>query len=199
MTLDDAKRYWWSDRNAETPRTSPDQLLALVKADAARFDKRVRFRDVREMVAAAIGVALIAPTAIHANGLARLGVVVVIAAAVLIAVKLSRAARTPFEAGVDHPVAVALRAERSQLNAQIHLLETVLWWYVGPMWLGLVMIIAGRGGASWLTLGCSAAVTVLSFVVLQLNAITARRYLRPRSDDLSRLLAEFDVSANAAG
>jgi hypothetical protein len=150
------------------------------------------------MVGAAIGVALIAPTAIHANGLTRLGVVVVIAAAVLIAVKLSRAARAPFEAGVDHPVAVALRAEWTQLNAQIRLLESVLWWYVGPMWLGLVMIIAGRAGASWLTLGCSAAVTVLSLVVLQLNAIAARRHLRPRRDDLSRLLAEFDVSANSA-
>jgi membrane protein implicated in regulation of membrane protease activity len=66
------------------------------------------------------------------------------------------------------------------------------------MWLGLVMIIAGRAGASWLTLGCSAAVTVLSLVVLQLNAIAARRHLRPRRDDLSRLLAEFDVSANSA-
>lgn len=197
MSLDDAKAYWWSQHDAGTPPLSDDDILALVKSEAKRFDRRILFRDLREMIAAGVAVVLIAPSALHANLLTRLGVVVLIAALVLIAVKLRRARRMPGAAGMEQPAALVLEGERSKMDAQIRLLESVLWWYLGPIWLAVVMIIAGRAGASWLTLGCTAVVTLLSLALYQLNMHAARRYLRPRRDELSRLLAEVDPSSEA--
>lgn len=197
MSLDDAKAYWWSQHDAGTPTLSDDDILALVKSEAKRFDRRIRFRDLREMIAAGVAVVLIAPSALHANLLTRLGVAALIAAFVLMSVKLHRSRRMPGAAGMEQPAALVLKRERSKVDAQIRLLETVLWWYLGPIWLALVMIVAGRAGASWFTLGCAAVFTLLSIVLYRLNMHAARRYLRPRRDELSRLLAEVDPSSEA--
>lgn len=197
MSLDDAKADWWSQQDAGTPPLSDDDTLALVKSESKRFDRRILFRDLREMIAAGIGVVLIAPSARHANLLTRLGVVILIAALVLITVKLWRARRMPGAAGMEQPAALVLKGERAKVDAQIQLLESVLWWYSGPIWLALVMIIAGRAGASWLTLGCAAVITLLSWALYRLNVYAAHRYLRPRRDELSRLLAEVDPSSDA--
>jgi hypothetical protein len=198
MSLDEAKTYWWSQHEGGPLPRSSDDILRLVKSDAKRFDRRILFRDLREMIAAGIAAVLIAPGAVHASLLTRLGVVVVIAALVLVAVRLHRARRTRSAAGMDRPVARVLKEERGKIDAQIRLLETVLWWYVGPIWLGVIMIIAGRVGTSWLTLASAAVVTLLSWALYRLNVHAARQHLRPRRDELSRLLAEVDPSGEAA-
>jgi putative copper export protein len=172
---------------------SADELLAFVKSEAKRFDRQILLRDLREVIAGVLAIALIAPTAVRANLLTRLGTVVVIAALVFIVVRLTRARRESRGDAMDRPVALVLRAEQAKIDTQIRLLETVFWWYVGPLWLGMVMIIAGRDGISWLTLVLVAALTALSVALLRVNAHAARRYLRPRRDRLAQLLGDVDL------
>lgn len=194
MNIDDARTWWRSPQNEEAPPLSDVALLALVKAEAKRFDRRIALRDLREIAAAAIAAVLIAPTAVHANLLTRLGVLVMVAALVLVVVTLLRARRVARAPHMEQPVAFALRADRANIDAQIRLLKSVLWWYVGPIWAGLVMIFVGRAGLSWLTLGCVLAITLLSILVYRLNVFAADSYLLPRRTELSRLLAVIDAS-----
>jgi hypothetical protein len=199
MNLNDARGSWQSHGEGAPPRLSGDELLAFVKAEAKRFDRQILLRDLREVIAGVLAIALVAPTAVRANPLTRLGTVVVITALVFIVVRLTRARRKSRGDAMDRPVALALRAEQAKIDTQIHLLETVLWWYVGPLWLGLVMIIAGRDGISWMTLAWVAALTAFSLALLRVNAHAARRYLWPRRDRLAQLLGDLDPRDASAG
>jgi hypothetical protein len=194
MNIDDTKQVWLSD-DGPPWRQSPEELLAFVRSEARRFDRQILLRDLREVIAAALAAVLIAPTALHANLLTRVGTVVVIASLALIVVRLARARhaqRRDAVGSMHRPVALVLRSEKAKIDGQIRLLETVLWWYVGPLWLGLAMVIVGRANVSWAAAAWTAALTASSILLVRVNASVARRYLGPRRDRLARLVEQLD-------
>jgi len=197
MTLEDARAAWRA-YDDDLVALNDDDILALVKSRAARLERQLRRRDWRELIASIAGAVLIAPIAINAGWITRAGVVVVLAGLVLIAVKLTRASRVRARVRVDAPVNAVLRAEQSRVDAQIRLLGTVLWWYVLPIAVGSVMIVAGRLGVSWFTAGYVVATALLSWGVVWLNARVVRRTLRPMRDELTELLAQIESPNGSA-
>jgi small neutral amino acid transporter SnatA (MarC family) len=191
MTLDEARMAWHALDDDPALSLSDDDILALVKSRAARFERQIRRRDWREVIAALVGAVLIAPVAAHSGLVTRVGVVIVIAGLVLIVVKL-RLAR-PGHAGprLDVPVSAVLQAEQARVDAQIGLLQTVLWWYVAPIAIGSVMIVGGTAGASRFTFWYAVGVALLSWGVVWLNTRAVRRVLRPLRDELTELLSSI--------
>jgi hypothetical protein len=181
-------------RGVETSRALDDgDILALVQSESRRLDRRIRRRDARELIAAAIGGLLIAPGMFRGPLLSRIGAAIVICGLVVIAVRLARA-RNIDSAASDASLSVvaALEAELRRVDAQIALLESVLWWYVAPVLAGAFMIVAGSLGASRITLAYGVAVMLLAWGIVALNARAARRVLHPRRAELCALLAQFD-------
>ena len=181
-------------RGVETsPALVDGEILALVRSESRRLDRRIRRRDARELIAAAIGGLLIAPGMFRGSLLSRIGAAVVIGGLVVIAVRLTRA-RNVDSAASDASLSVvaALEAELRRVDAQITLLESVLWWYVAPVLAGAFMIVAGSLGASRITLAYGVAVMLLAWGIVALNARAARRVLHPRKAELRALLGQFD-------
>lgn len=175
---------------------SDDDMLALIQAKARKLDRQIRFRDWRETIAAGLGILLIAPMAVHASPLKRVGVAVVIAGLLLIVVTLARARRAP-RAGLDLPVTTRLRAERTRIDAQVELLENVLSWYVGPIAVGTVLMVIGDGPPWWISACYTALMAVFSWGLFQLNRRAARNYLRPRRDEVAALLSRLESAPDA--
>jgi hypothetical protein len=191
MTLEDMKQEWGAQQDAELVRLSPEEILLHVKAESRRLERQVRFRDWREIVAAAAALVIIVPGAIHANLVTRIGTVALVAAFALMGFALFRARRVAGPGSMEMSVAEVLRHERSRVEAQVRLLEGVMRWYLGPIFIALVTIVAGRAGLSVFTDGFAAGMAILSLVIYRLNRTAARTYLRPRLDELSHLLAEM--------
>jgi hypothetical protein len=196
MTLppDPARRTWPSSAGDVSTTLDDEEILALVQSEARQLDRQIRHRDWRELGIGVVGALLIAPAALHAPPLARLGAVIILGGLVLIAVQLTRARRVAGAGAADPslPVAAALRAERQRIDAQIALLDSVLWWYVGPIAVGAVMMVAGSRGASWFTLGYAVVVALLAWGIVALNARAVRRTLRPKRQELTGLLAQLE-------
>lgn len=197
MTLEDTRAAWRA-YDDDLFALDDDDILALVKSRAAQFERQIRRRDWRELIASIVGAVLIAPIAIHAGQITRAGVAVVLAGLVLIAATLTRASRVGSPVHVDAPVNAVLRAEQSRVDAQIRLLGRVLWWYVLPIAVGSVMIVAGSRGVSWFTAGYVVVVALLSGGVVWLNARAVRRTLRPLRDELTELLAQIESPNGSA-
>ena len=175
-----------------SPALDDGDILALVQSESRRLDRRIRRRDARELIAAAIGGLLMAPGIFLGPVLSRVGAAVVICGLVVIAIRLTRARNVDRAASdASLPVVASIEAELRRVDAQIALLESVLWWYVTPVLAGAFMIVAGRLGASRLTLAYGVALMLLAWGIVALNGRAARRILYPRKAELRALLAQF--------
>lgn len=170
-----------------------DELVERIARRAEEFESAVRRRDLLETVAAVAVVAFFGyEVATAPSLLAKTGAAVVLAGACLVVWRLWRA-RAAF--GTDdaaRPVADRLRLQRRKVEAQIELLESVLWWYVSPLALGAVLFVVGLGGASGRTALALAVVAGVGVAVWWLNRRVVRRDLRPRCEELTRRLRRLE-------
>lgn len=171
-------------------------ILALVHTGSRRLDRRIRWRDWRELAASAVVAVWIVPAAFRGPLLSRMGAIVILAGLVLVVFRLLRARRIGGATAVDAslPVAEALRAELRRVDAQIALLESVGWWYVAPLLGGSVLLVVGQSGARapWLTIGYAAFAALFGWGVIVLNARAVRRALRPKRDELNAFLTQLE-------
>lgn len=121
--------------------------LEQVRARARKFQRTVRFRNLREYLAAVVVTVVFTAQAIHfADPLRRIGAILVVAGAVYIAWHLHR-----WGSSKEVP-ANYLEFHRRELERQRDLLSNIWRWYLGPMIPGLFLItLAGlldkRGAA----------------------------------------------------
>lgn len=201
MNLDDAKTLWSSDnepmrddRSAQT--LSNADIVRLVKKQSDAFDQKIRRRDLLESVAAVAVLLFFGWLAWHdPSRLVQAGSLIIMGGSALIFWRLRRA-RTRFaDAPADRPVKQMLRHERAKVDAQIHLLESVLWWYIAPLAVGVLLVTIGDNGWSGFTIGYAVVVVLGSAIIYALNQRAVRRSLQPRREELTHLLDQIDEGA----
>lgn len=194
MPLDDARSSWRSGDDAFEDAMSDRELLGLVKQKSQAFDDAIRKRDRRETIAGTVVGLFFLPFVfiMDPSWLTQVGVALVLAGIALTIWMPRRARRRSTDASLGLPLADVLRSERAKLDAQIRLLRNVLWWYIGPLAIGIVLVVLGTGGLSWYTLGYAVLMAVVSAVVYRLNQQAVRRRLLPRRRELTRLLHEME-------
>ena len=180
----------------ELTRLTDEDLLALVQTKSRHFQRQIRFRDWRELIAGAVAGILIAPAAVRGPLVARAGALVILGGLVLVAFRLWQARRPTAPSAIDVtlPVATALGAELRRVDAQIALLEGVAWWYVAPLIGGSVLLVAGwHGRAGWLfTLSYAIGAALLAWGIIALNQRAVRRVLQPKRNEIVGLLAQIE-------
>lgn len=183
--------HWRSGAEPGPSDASDAAVLAAVRARSAALDRTIRRRDRRETVASLIVLLLFAVPLIGGPWLSRAGALLVMAGCVVTIAQLRRTRRRHPAPAPDQPLVHVLAAEQARLEAQIHLLRSVPWWYVAPIALGAVLVFAGAQGASRTTAVYALAVAALAAGVVWLNRAAAERHLEPRRDDIDRLMREL--------
>jgi len=179
----------------EVTRLTDDEILALVATQSHRFQRQIRLRDWRELIAGGVVAVMIAPALLRGSALTRVGALIILAGIGLVAFKLFAARRltTP---GVDPalPIANALHVELDRVDAQISLLSGVAWWYVAPLLGGSVLLAAGaRGLAGWpYTIGYTVFAALLGWGIIVLNHRAVQRTLQPKRKEILALLAQIE-------
>lgn len=191
MKLDDAKEAWQNADDASETSLSDEALLALVKEEAEAFDEKIRRRDRREFIAAAVVFSFFSVMLFDPSWMVRAGATVVMASSVWIAWTLRRT-RSRESPSSERPVAEVIRSERAKVDRQIRLLESILWWYIAPPALGLSLVVAGDVGLSWFALIYGLGGAGVFGCVYHLNQRAVREDLRPRRRKLTRRLRRLD-------
>lgn len=193
MTLDEYREAWQEQADEDRNAPAEEELLARVKRRAEAFDRKIFWRDVREIGAALLVTALFGWWSLRAGEpLVRIGALVVVAGAALVVWRLRAARRDGTDERAALPVAERIRAEMRKLNAQIELLESVLWWYVSPFVVGLALMILGGDGSIASSLLQVTLVLLAGAAVWWLNRRAVRRGLRPRRRELADLLRKVE-------
>jgi Ca2+/Na+ antiporter len=191
MNLDEARRVWRSQTMPEGPKRSESEMLQFVKRESSAFDRTIARRDRREVIAGIVVAALFFPLLVDGPWLSRVGVLVVLAAVLLIHRRLAAARRVEASERVDLSLAELLETERTKVNGQIRLLESVVSWYIIPPAVGAMLVVIGLDGLSWFTAGYTVFTLAVSVIVYRMNRLAVRHDLRPRRAELERLIHEL--------
>lgn len=185
-----------SDNAEELTRLTDEEILALVETRSQRFQRQIRFRDWRELIAGGVVAVMIAPAVLRGPVLARAGALIILAGIVLVAFRLLAARRLTTSDGIDPalPVANALHVELDRVDAQISLLSGVAWWYVAPLLGGSVLLAAGaRGLSGWpYTLVYTVFAGLLGWGIIVLNHRAVQRTLQPKRQEILALLEQIE-------
>ncbi len=137
----------------------PERALRTVRGRAERFGRTIRRRDWRETIAAGLVAVFFGWIAFHERDVwARAAAVWIALSGVWIAVYLYWQSRTSQTAAATVTLDEYGKALLESYERQIALLKTVKYWYVGPMWVGLIGLAAARwrldhNTAAWVTAG----------------------------------------------
>jgi hypothetical protein len=166
----------WQSQPVEVTKMSVEEL----RRRAGKFERRIRWRNIREYVASLIATGLMAYFYIGANDVAsRVTFALFIAAMLWIVVTLHRigsAKRTP----LDVDTLTTHQFYRADLERQLAVVKTVWWWYLAPMVPGMIgcsvsYIMKPHHAAAWAGLALMNALFIVSFYgVWKLNMRAAR-------------------------
>ncbi len=190
MELDQLREIWL--RGAVPP---PAQLAPVLERLRA-LDRTIRRRDWMETGSALAMIPIFLWVAVAATAtLTRAGALIVVGACVVIPFRLRAARRLPLDRGDS--IAGAIRHELARVRAQERLLRTVLWWYLGPLGVGLALLIVGSLPSFWPAAGSLTVMAWLYWQIWRLNQRAVERQLEPRIRELLSWLAGLEEGARA--
>ena len=138
-TQDDFRNLWHSEAGIQ-PATRGEEMLTLVIERTRRFDRQIAVRNSIECIASALVVGMFAWFAWRApNEIIRAGMAIVALSGVWIAFYILRygGGPKPLDPGID--LSAYPRILRESYERQIRLLRRVKYWYLLPLYIGLVV------------------------------------------------------------
>lgn len=157
----------WQSQPVAASRFSAEEI----RDKAVRFQRALRFRNLREYAAAACVLVVFGGYAWQASTwLSKAGPALVVLGTLYIVYRLStRAASRPVPGGEDGGVTEScLRFHRRELERQLDLLRTVGRWYLAPLVPGLFVMFLDRFVEAWARGGIAVAVSLGSALVVAL-------------------------------
>jgi hypothetical protein len=185
---DELRRLWQSNE----PEKKMNNVISIseIREQSTAFERKMRFRNMREYVAASIIVVAFGWRALHAHSwLEAASCVELVGAAIWITSALLKKGES--DPGHNATLKQLLHYHRSQMDRQIKLLSRVMVWYLAPIAVGLVGLLAAdamRLGLTPTILGTMIVFVVLFVAIAILNKRAAAklendRAMLPQGDD----------------
>jgi len=198
MTFDELQKNWRSQEPGPKLAIEPDMLLREIKRNSKSFESSVFWRDVREVGTAAVLIPVFLYYGIRDSlwPSCLLAVLCLWVAVFMVADRIVQKRRLPC---LSNTLFNCVESSLAQINHQIWLLNNVLWWYLAPLGIG-VLVWFGHCSISlmkiekppigWILfiLGCIVGTILLYWGIYWLNQRAVRKELVPRKDELEELL-----------
>ena len=153
--------------------------MSIVQHRMRRFDRMIAGRNLLECIAAAVVMVFFGWAALHApNPITRTGFLVIVASAAWIIFYMLRYGRPSISVDPSQSLTGYTRALVKSYDHQIRLLKSVKYWYLLPMYVGLLITSAGlflqrekAGNLVWWDLGGPLVYTAVFAAVWWLNEV----------------------------
>jgi hypothetical protein len=141
---DNELKQLWQQQPLRSPDISAAQLMSALQNKSTQLRHDLLWRDVRELAACVLVFLIFGYFSFNEQApIVRLGYLIVVGSSVFIAWKLVHARRSAPPAPPGATVVESLRAELNSVRTQSRLLESVLWWYLLPPGVGLLVATWG--------------------------------------------------------
>jgi hypothetical protein len=196
--MNDELRELWSSQ-PPCGETKGEDILALVQKKIRHFDRMIAVRNLLECIAAGLVAIFFGWLGLRTHDLLmRTGFLVVAAGALWIIYYLLRYGNTSVSADPSQNLVDYTRALVGRYDHQIRLLKSVKYWYLLPMYVGLLITSAAlsldrakAGRLGWGDLAIPALYTAVFAGVWWLNEVAAVGRLRKQRAKLLAMTADI--------
>lgn len=194
MNDDDLKKLW-QQQPLRKPDVSPEQLISAMHKQTSQLRRTLDARDICELVACALVMIIfgIFYFTVYRTAISRLGDLIVIGGPVFIAWKIIYTRRKTPPASPGATVVESLQAELNAVRAQSRLLGSVLWWYLMPLGVGVLLCSWGSGSGLAGNIGYTIFVIALNVFVYWLNQRARDKQLLPVEAQLESLIRSAET------
>jgi hypothetical protein len=143
MSKPDELEQLWKTQPVD-PAVKGEEMRKIILKKTERFDRTIRRRNIRETVAAAMVAIFFTYIAWgQPNGIDRVGSLILVASSLWIVYYMWRRGAEPPDPNPDQTLEGYQRALVRKYDHQIRLLRNVKFWYLAPMYVGLLTVSAG--------------------------------------------------------
>jgi hypothetical protein len=180
MNQSDELEQFWMTQPADTA-ISGEEMRKIIAGKMRSFDRRIAWRN-RVETAAALAVAGFFTYAgwIQHNGVQTAGCAIIVTGALYIIYYIRRHGGEAPDPNPDQTIEAYQRAMASKVDHQILLLRYVKYWYLAPMYIGLLTLSAGmlwerseKGALTWDAVTGPVVYTLVFAAVWWLNEVYA--------------------------
>lgn len=198
MQLDDLKQDWQNTLQSEPVPENLTEVIDNIEQQTSQIDKEVKRRDFLEIAMAVLLVPFwIFGLFISVSTMQTIGCIVALAACVIVPYRLIKAKR--IEARTSNSIRDFLLQEKQKLSQQKQMLESVAWWYIGPIASAILLITLGANvDASgvphipdhmvWYYI----CLAILVIGVYALNKQAAKKKFGPLLDNVNKHLSDIE-------
>jgi hypothetical protein len=190
---DNELKSLWHEQEWQPPTPLSDaELLIRMHARMRRFDRTIFWRDIRELAACAFILVFFGRSLFQsASTLTHAGAALLVAASIWIALALMIARRRHKPLPPSVPMSEFVAAERTKVDRQRSLLQSVLWWYILPIYIGVALFILGSGADVTFKITFMVTYAGVCVFIYFLNQHAVRKSLAPLQNELNHLLQSF--------
>ncbi|WP_448547513.1 hypothetical protein [Thalassotalea fusca] len=198
MKFDDLKQNWQESIAQQDSSENLSEVIAVLATETKKLDNHVKYRDILEI---SIAIFLI-PFWVYGlmnsvSTMQSLGCILAIISSVYIPYRLIKAKKVPL--AKDNSVREYLLSEQQKVAQQKALLESIVWWYITPITVSVLLITLGANvDASGLPqinqhmMIYYASVALLVVGIYLLNMRAAKKRFGPILEKIEERLAELE-------
>ena len=188
------KKIWNGSTQNELIKFESSRLLMELSHQLAKFEKSVKYRDLREILAALILIPVFSYIAFHTPYiLSKIGAATIALYCPIIMYKLRKSQKHRKPADLTVSLSEQLDHSKKYIIEQIKLIDSVLYWYVLPFIPGTVLYFAGLG----LNIAMLSSMLIFVFLVnagiLLLNKYVVKKYFLPLLKSIDTAIEDLKV------
>jgi Flp pilus assembly protein TadB len=196
MELNELKHTWENQHNDLNDYTR-SELVTIVNNKLSTIEQQIKSRDRREIIACVIMIIFFSFVFFTANSVwHQAGSMVIILSAFFIWFKLKTAQRQALdqERSANRSLREHLKFELQMLREQKKLLKDVVWWYILPLCIGLILFAISFGLLARIIY--IAVVVLVGLALWKINRRAAKREFDPILKEIKEALRSLDEDKN---
>ncbi len=202
MELDELKEIW-QDQESGDPIHHPEREIREYIDDRMRsLEEQIRSRDRLEIVAAVVVMIIFGFLFFYTSSFwTRAGAGIVVLSAIYICYRLKKAQieQVNSDQSFDRSVEAHLEMELQQVQTQKKLLQSVAWWYIAPMTVGLILLTFDSGSGFWFRILYPALLIVFGVIIWKFNQRTVKRKFDPLEADIREAIRFIENGNQQSG
>jgi len=182
---------WQQSAKTEVVKFNPSELIADLDSQLKNFDKCLKKRDKREVIAAAIVILIFGTCAILFTGIiSKIGLLLCALYGVMVIYVLHNVKKHKPDS-YDLSVKDYLVKHREYLVKERNLLKNVIYWYLLPPFIGEVLFFIGQNMGSVLLIIFILIVLGINTYIYFLNKVGVKKVFDPLILQIDKTIADF--------